>query len=104
MSPFKIDFDAMEWQHGREGVRYKLHCEGNRQLRLVEFSTSKGFDEWCELGHIGYVLAGSLIIDCNGKVLAFKAGDGLFLPDGHDSRHRAVTIEPGTRLVMVENR
>lgn len=103
MSQFKIDFDNMEWQQGREGVRFKLYCEGNRQLRLVEFSTSQGFEPWCEQGHIGYVLAGSLTIDCNGIHHSFKTGDGIFLPAGHAAKHRAVTIEPGTRLVMVED-
>jgi quercetin dioxygenase-like cupin family protein len=103
MSAFKIDFDAMEWQEGREGVRFKLYCEGQRQIRLVDFASSDGFDDWCELGHIGYVIKGSLVIDCNGHVHAYKAGDGIFLPAGHETRHRAVMIEPGTRLVMVED-
>ncbi|MES2606315.1 MAG: hypothetical protein V4603_15380 [Pseudomonadota bacterium] len=103
MSAFKINFEAMPWQEGREGVRFKLYCEGDRQLRLVDFGTADGYDSWCELGHIGYVIKGSLSIDCNGVVHAFKTGDGIFLPSGPDSRHRAVTIEPGTQLVMVED-
>ena len=100
---FKVDFDSMPWENGREGVRYKVYTEGARQLRLVEFATSEGDPHWCDRGHIGFVLAGSLTIDFNGQVHAFSAGDGLFIPPGAASAHRGVTITPGTRLVMVED-
>ena len=93
----------MDWQEGRPGVRYKEYREGSRQLRLVEFATGDGFADWCRQGHIGYVLAGGLTIDINGTVLSFATGDGLFLPAGEASRHRAVSIVPGTRLLMVED-
>src|SRR5689334_15934631 len=93
----------MEWQTGRSGVRFKVYSEGSRQLRLVEFDTDEGFAHWCHDGHIGYVLSGSLDIDVNGKVLSFAAGDGLFIPSGPASAHRATCITPGTRLLMVED-
>jgi quercetin dioxygenase-like cupin family protein len=103
MSAFKVDFEAMAWQEGREGVRYKVYAEGTRQLRLVEFATSGGDPHWCERGHIGYVVAGGLTIEVNGTTHTFAAGDGLFLPPGAASAHRGVSITPGTRLVMVED-
>jgi quercetin dioxygenase-like cupin family protein len=103
LSIFKVDFGRMPWENGREGVRYKVYTEGARQLRLVEFDTSEGDPHWCDRGHIGFVLAGSLTIDFSGQVLAFSAGDGLFIPPGAASVHRGVTIEPGTRLIMVED-
>jgi quercetin dioxygenase-like cupin family protein len=100
---FRVDFNAMEWQQGRPGVRFKLYSEGARQLRLVEFQTAEGDPHWCEQGHIGFVLSGGLEIDFNGDVLRLAAGDGLFIPAGAASSHRGVTIVPGTRLVMVED-
>ena len=103
MSLFKIDFDAMEWQNGRPGVRYKLYREGSRQLRLVEFATSEGDPHACELSHIGIVLTGGLTIDFSGTVLSFSAGDGIFIPPGAASVHHGVTITPGTRLILVED-
>lgn len=102
MSAYRIDFDALEWQEGRPGVRFKVYAEGGRQLRLVEFVSGDGFQEWCEQGHIGYVLTGGLEMDVDGQVLTFQAGDGIFLPAGVAAKHRAVSITPGTRLVMVE--
>jgi quercetin dioxygenase-like cupin family protein len=103
VSVVKVDFDGMEWQEGREGVRYKLYTEGTRQIRLVEFATAEGDPHWCERGHIGYVLSGGLTIEVNGAMHAFTAGDGLFLPPGAPNAHRGVTITPGTRLIMVED-
>ena len=103
MSVFRVDFASMEWQGRREGVRDKTYSEGARRIRLVEFDTSDGFDGWCQDGHIGYVLAGGLEIDVSGRVLSFSAGDGLFIPPGAECQHRAVSIVPGTRLLMVED-
>ena len=103
MRPFKVDFASMAWQPGRPGVRFKDYREGSRQIRLVAFDTSEGFQDWCVQGHIGYVLAGSLEIEINGQAVSFSAGDGLFIPAGPTSAHRAVSITPGTRLLMVED-
>ena len=103
MSPFKISFDAMEWEQIRPDVRQKVYCEGSRQVRLVEFDTSDGAEHWCETGHIGYVLKGTLSISFDGHVLSFKAGDGLFIPSGAASKHRSVAISRGTQLLMVED-
>jgi quercetin dioxygenase-like cupin family protein len=103
VSPFKIDFETMEWQQVRPDVRQKVYCEGSRQVRLVEFETSDGAEHWCETGHIGYVLKGALSISFNGEVVSFEAGDGLFIPAGAASKHRSVAITAGTLLLMVED-
>lgn len=103
MSPFKIEFESMEWQQLRPDVRQKTYCEGSRIVRLVEFDTTAGHEHWCEEGHIGYVLKGGLSISFNEQVVSFTAGDGLFIPDGAASRHRAVSIQPGTQLLMIED-
>ena len=102
MSPFKISFESIEWQQIRPDVRQKIYCEGSRQIRLIEFKASDGPEHWCETGHIGYVLKGMLSISFNGEVIAFKAGDGLFIPSGAASKHRAVAIASGTQLLMIE--
>jgi quercetin dioxygenase-like cupin family protein len=103
LSPFKVSFDDMQWQQVRPDVRQKVFCEGSRQVRLVEFETSDGAQQWCETGHIGYVLKGALSISFNGEVIAFKAGDGIFIPSGAATKHRSVAISSGTQLLMVED-
>jgi quercetin dioxygenase-like cupin family protein len=103
MTTYKVSFEDMEWQQIRPDVRQKVYCEGSRQVRLVEFETSDGAEHWCETGHIGYVLKGALKISFDGEVVAFKAGDGLFIPSGAASKHRAVQIASGTQLLMIED-
>lgn len=102
MNRCKVDFESIPWQPGRPGVRQKVYCEGERTLRIVEFESSDGFEQWCDVGHIGYVLKGSLRIGFDGEEVAFRSGDGLFIPSGAEARHRAVWIEPGTMLLMIE--
>lgn len=103
LSTFKVNFDEIEWQQIRPDVRQKVYCEGSRQVRLVEFETSDGAEQWCETGHIGYVLRGELSISFNGEIVSFKAGDGIFIPAGAQSKHRSISISSGTRLLMVED-
>ena len=103
MSQVRVDFDALEWEEPRPGVRHKVYREGGRQIRIVEFATSDGDPDLCRQGHIGFVLHGGLTIDVNGTPHVFHAGDGIFLPAGAESAHRGVRIVPGTRLLMVED-
>jgi quercetin dioxygenase-like cupin family protein len=103
MKMFKVEFDALDWQNGRPGVRFKSYSDGTRQIRLVEFATSEGDPHWCESGHIGFVLAGGLEIEFKDQVVSYAAGDGIFIPSGDARAHRGKVITPGTRLVMVED-
>jgi quercetin dioxygenase-like cupin family protein len=103
MNLHKVDFSRMEWEQVRPDVRQKVHCDGGKQIRLIEFGTSDGAEGWCETGHVGYVLKGSLRVDFNGEVIDFAAGDGLFIPAGEACRHRSVHIAAGTQLLMVED-
>jgi quercetin dioxygenase-like cupin family protein len=98
-----VEFETMEWEHIRPDVRQKIYREASRQIRLVEFDTSDGAEQWCEAGHIGYVLKGALSISFDGEVVAFRAGDGLFIPAGAETKHRSVSIQAGTQLLMVED-
>lgn len=103
MSPYKVPFEEMEWQQLRPDVRQKVYCQGSKQFRLVDFKTSDGAECWCETGHIGYVLKGALSISFDGTVVSFKAGDGLFIPSGAAHKHRGVSIDDGTQLLMIED-
>jgi quercetin dioxygenase-like cupin family protein len=92
----------MEWEQIRPDVRQKVRCEGSKTIRLVEFDTSDGPEHWCDIGHVGYVLKGALRISFDGKVVSFATGDGLYIPSGAEHRHRAVSIDQGTQLLMIE--
>lgn len=98
----KIDFEALPWQSSLPGARYKLHREGAKQLRVVEFMSEFVEAHWCEKGHIGMVLAGTLEIDFRGSRISYPAGSGIFIPAGASSAHKARSVTPVVRLVLVE--
>jgi len=98
----KIDFESLPWQSSLPGARYKLHREGARQLRLVEFTSEFVEPLWCEKGHIGMVLAGTLEIDFRGLRISYPVGSGIFISAGTSSAHKARSVTPVVRLVLVE--
>ena len=54
-------------------------------------------------GHIGYVVSGGLEIDFRGKVVSYPAGSGIFIPPGSAGAHKARSVTPVVRLVLVED-
>ena len=104
MDDQRIDFGSLAWQSPLPGARYKAYQRGNRRLRLVEFT--KGFVEpdWCTRGHIGYVLHGEMTVDFAGHVVRFSAGDGLFIPEGEENRHKATVIPDSVEEVILSDR
>jgi quercetin dioxygenase-like cupin family protein len=103
VSPFRIDFDGLEWQSTLPGARFKVHREGSRQIRLVEFTAEFVEPDWCEKGHVGVVLDGDLEIDFRGRVIPFPRGSGIFIPAGPAGAHKARSTTPVARLVLVED-
>ncbi len=103
MPPFRIDFDALQWQSPLPGARFKAYRQGSRQLRLVEFSSEFVEPDWCEKGHVGLVLEGRLEIDFRGRVISYPEGAGIFIPAGAKNAHKARPLTPVVRLVLVED-
>ncbi len=103
MPSFKVDFDALEWQTLLPGARSKAYRVGSRQLRLVEFTSDFVEPTWCQKGHVGLVLDGCLEIDFQGRVLSFPKGAGIFILAGAENAHKARSLTPVVRLVLVED-
>jgi quercetin dioxygenase-like cupin family protein len=102
MEPYQIRFDQLEWQSSQRGVRFKVAREGATQVRLVEFTPEFVERDWCEKGHVGFVLAGELEIVFSGQVARFSEGTALLIPAGPDHRHKARILTPCVRLFLVE--
>jgi quercetin dioxygenase-like cupin family protein len=100
---FKVDFDALEWQSPLPGARFRIHAAGGRQIRLLEFTSEFVEPHWCEKGHIGMVLEGVLEIDFHGRVVVYREGEGIFIPAGAGTGHKARSLTPLVRLVLVED-
>ncbi|PXF61701.1 MAG: hypothetical protein C4B59_02255 [Candidatus Methanogaster sp.] len=84
---YLIDFKNMEWETPAPGVRYKAHTHDNHKIRLLEFTEEFVEDDWCTKGHTGYIVEGNLLINFNGRLSTFRAGDWVI----HTRRRRKQT-------------
>ena len=103
MLSFPIDFKSLQWECPLPGVRFKAYRQGGKQLRLLEFSAEFVEPDWCEKGHIGFILEGTLEVDFNGRVAVYPQGSGVFIPAGPAAAHKARSVTPVVRLVLVED-
>jgi len=102
MVPYKIEFDALQWESPAEGVRYKLVRRGSIQLRLVEFTPALSHPEWCTLGHTGYLLEGEMEVRFGEETIRYSAGDGILIPSGDAHKHIPRPISEKVRFISVE--
>jgi quercetin dioxygenase-like cupin family protein len=102
MGSYRIDFEALPWEIPIEGVRHKVLRQGNRRLRLVEYSAAMPL-HWCDAGHIGYMLQGEIEIQFEHEKVTFASGDGVFIPAGHEHRHQARVRSGTATIVFVED-
>lgn len=102
MSKYKIDFASIEWESPIDGVRQKATSDGNKIVRLVEYSPNMP-PHWCEKGHFGYILEGRLEIEFADGPRVFEQCDGVFIPDGHEHRHRGRVLSDVVRAIFVED-
>jgi len=98
---YKIEFDQLEWTSPIKGVRHKYIDQDGLRLRLVEYTKEMPL-HWCEKGHYGYVIQGEIEIECGNERRIFKTGDGVFLPDGADHRHRAKVLSEPVLIFFME--
>ena len=102
MLQYKVNFDNLKWETPIKGVKCKIYKHGEKQLRLVEYSKEMPL-HWCEKGHYGYILDGKLEIEYENEKLVYQTGDGVFIPDGKDIKHRAKVLSEYVKVIFVEN-
>jgi len=100
MVSHKIDFEAIAWESPTPGVRHKVFFKDGRRIGLVEFSDSFVEADWCTKGHVGYILDGRISIDFDGEQIEFRAGDGLFIPEGKASKHKG-SVAKGEKALII---
>ena len=103
MGQHRILFDALEWQNGIHGARFKEFVSGNKQLRLLEITSEFIEPDWCEKGHVGFVTKGELEIDFHGHQVRYPEGSGVLIPAGSESGHKARSLTPTVQLFLVED-
>lgn len=103
MENYVIDFESLPWVEPAPGVRFKVFVQGQKKIRIVEFTEEFVEPDWCLNGHIGYVIEGEMEVEFEGAVRKYKAGDGLFIPKGDKHKHRHYSTVKATTLFMVED-
>ena len=103
MNSIRIDFDQIDWDTKSAGMRVKRILRHGKQMRLVEIGPDSGEADWCETGHVGYVLEGELETNVDGRIERFSAGDGLIIPDGKKYRHISKAVNGVVRLFLTED-
>ncbi len=98
---YKIDFGSIPWETPMKGIRHKAMSQGDKQLRLVEY-TKDLEPHWCEKGHIGYILEGRFEITFENERLVYNPGDGVFIPSGSEHKHMGRVLSDVVRVVFVE--
>jgi len=103
MEQYRILFDELEWQDGIRGARFKVFRSGSKQIRLLEFTSEFIEPDWCEKGHVGFVIEGELEIDFRGTVVQYPQGSALCIPLGAANGHKPRSIAAVTQLFLVED-
>ena len=103
MQQYKVAFDSLPWSSPAPGARFKVHREGERQIRLVEFTDEFVEPDWCRKGHVGYVVEGQLEVDFDGNKIVFDPGDGIFIPPGEEHKHMGKALTDVVRMILVED-
>ena len=99
---YVVNFDAEPWHSPMPGVREKRHVDGNRMLRLVEYSRDMP-PHWCTKGHVGHIVDGVLALEFADQVVTVSTGEYLFIPNGSEHAHRAVAKTLTVTALFVED-
>lgn len=102
MVKYKIDFNDLKWEEPFEGVKCKIYKHADKQLRLVVYSKEMPL-HWCEKGHYGYILDGRFEIEYQNEKVVYETGDGVFIPEGEEHKHKAKVLSESVKAIFVEN-
>ena len=100
---FKVTFDKLPWEDPSPGMRVKTDENEGKRIRLIELSKAFVDKEWCTKAHSGYILEGELEFDFNGRSVKYSAGDGLMIPGGEESKHKATAITASVSIILIED-
>jgi quercetin dioxygenase-like cupin family protein len=98
---YKADFNKLDWESPLKGVRHKFTDQNGIRMRLVEYSRELP-PHWCEKGHYGYLIEGQMEIEYEHAKALYNPGDGIFIPDGPEHRHRGKVLTEKALVFFIE--
>jgi len=90
----KLSFTTMEWTQGGHPLERKK-AVAEVPVAVLEFAPGFRDPNWCERGHSGYVISGTLELELAEDRLVIEEGEGFEIDRG--TPHRA--SNPGDRSV-----
>jgi len=96
MTQATIPFPTMPWQPGAHPLERKKH-DTSHSVTILEFEPGFLDPNWCERGHVGYVLSGSVRLEYEKEATFLGEGEAFVI--GAGTRHRA--SNPGTVTVRL---
>lgn len=105
----RVPFDELPWADDAPGIRAREVDVGGARWATVEYGEGVGRDEWCEVGHRGYVIQGEIEyeFDDGSAPLRAKEGEAFLLPPAPlgGGAHRGRNFASGpTRLFLIDDR
>jgi quercetin dioxygenase-like cupin family protein len=99
--PYQIQFNQIPWESPMAGVRHKYVDYDGQRIRLVEYSSELP-PHWCEKGHCGYLLSGKMAIEYANTEIIYNEGDGIFIPDGPEHKHKDRVLSEKALVFFIE--
>jgi hypothetical protein len=56
-----VNFEESEWINPKQGIRYKTFEKDEKIIRLMELTDVYCDLDWCQHGHISYIISGRLM-------------------------------------------
>lgn len=100
MNDVRKRFADVPWVDIAPGAREKRFTDGNHAIRLVQFSPPFREVEPCTKAHVGFVVSGEFTIEFADKLVQFREGDGLSIPAGLATAHRAIVTQEVTLFLV----
>jgi hypothetical protein len=106
--PRRVPFDELPWADDAPGIRAREVDVGGARWATVEYAEGVGREEWCEVGHRGYVIQGEIEyeFDDGSAPLRAKEGEAFLLPRAPlgSGAHRGRNLTTGpTRLFLIDD-
>jgi hypothetical protein len=97
-----FNLDQAEWEAwskpGANG-RVKIFKSNGKRIRMLELPAGFSEENWCTIGHQGYVIKGCFTIHFDDKSFDCKPGMAFSIPDG--IRHRSQGADDSQTVVFV---
>jgi hypothetical protein len=98
----RVDFSAGHLEQGTPGIREREVDVGGTRWALVTYGPGVLREEYCDVGHSGYVTGGDITYEFEdgGEPLELHTGDGFALPAAR--RHRGRAGADGATLFLID--